>query len=104
MSECSEKFGPVVPALVISSMTIALNRKSPPMPPYSVGILAHSNPALPALQPGVAGNDAGLLPFGMVRHQFLGDEAANGGAEDLMLFGKQFARDHGRFLSWLFFM
>ncbi len=41
--------GPLARALVISSLTTALNRKSrTPPPPYSSGAMNPSNPAAPA--------------------------------------------------------
>ena len=64
MSVCTEKPGPFAPALVCSSESTTLKRKSSmPGPPYSSGTSKHSRPASPALSHSSRGTMPSLLPL-----------------------------------------
>ena len=67
--------------------------KSPPPPPYSVGSVTHSRPSRPALQPDLAVDPAGLVPFGHVRSDLALQETAHRGAELLVIVSEYGARD-----------
>ena len=52
------------------------------------------------LQPELSGNNALLLPSGVVRDDLFLDEAADRGPPDLVLFGEQGAFDHRSVPDW----